>query len=82
MTPTTALTQALDETHGQEDFARLSGERRLLLLQTVLICGRELLLTGNGAAEQAGRIVTALTNPRLGAAAGRAAQLWAARTDK
>lgn len=80
--PATALTEAIHETNAHEDFVRLSGDNRLLVLAAVLSYGRELLLTGNGAADVADRFVTGATGSRrLGEATARAVRKWAGRTD-
>jgi hypothetical protein len=80
MAPTTALIEALWEMNAEQEFASLSGDARLLLLSAVLGYGRELLLTNNGAADEAYRFVTATTgSQRLGEAASKAARRWAAR---
>jgi hypothetical protein len=78
--PATALEEAIHETKAREDFTRLSGEGRLLVLAAVLAYGREQLLTGEGAADQAQRLITAVTgSSRLGEAVARAARKWAGR---
>jgi hypothetical protein len=75
---TTCLTRALDKTGANEDFARLTPDGRLLVLAAAFSYGRELLLTGEEAADHAERLITAITGcPRLGAAVRLAVRKWA-----
>ena len=76
--PTTVLFEALHDADAHDDFTRLSGDRKLLVLSAVVSYGRELLVTGNGAADEAGRLITAVTGcSRLGDAVRRAVRTWA-----
>jgi hypothetical protein len=81
VTPATEFYRALDELQAHDDFTRLSGACRKVVLQIVLEWGRDLLLAGNGAAELAGRLVEGVSSsPRLGDAAARATRTWAGRS--
>jgi hypothetical protein len=62
MAPTTALLQVLNAAKALDEFARLSGERRQFVIDAVLVYGRQAVLEGAGAADQAGRLTAALTN--------------------
>ena len=77
MAPTTALSDALDAAEANEDFARLPGVTRVLVTDTILAFGREALLHGNGAADQAERVIADVTHcQRLGNAAAEAVRKW------